>query len=40
MLKDLKNIVARSQSTLMQDAAGALALVVMLVGALHLPGLV
>ena len=39
MLKDLKNIVTRSHATLLQDAAGAVALVVMLVGALHLPGL-
>ncbi|WP_268870854.1 hypothetical protein [Actibacterium mucosum] len=40
MLKDLKSVIARSHSTLLQDAAGAVALVVMLVGALHLPGMI
>ena len=39
MIKDLKNTVARSE-TIMQDFAGAAALVVMLVVGLHLPGLI
>ena len=34
----LKSIAARSQETLVHDAAGAAALVVMLVVGLHLPG--
>jgi hypothetical protein len=36
----LKTIAARSQDTLVQDAAGVAALVVMLFVGLHLPGLV
>lgn len=40
MLNDLKQICARSSATLPEDAAGAIALVVMLLVALHLPGLV
>jgi hypothetical protein len=36
----LKAIATRSQDTLVEDAAGAAALVVMLVAGLHLPGLV
>ncbi|WP_299029995.1 hypothetical protein [uncultured Sulfitobacter sp.] len=36
----VKAIAARSQDTLVQDAAGAAALIVMLVVGLHLPGLV
>ena len=36
----VKAIAARSQDTLMQDAAGAAALIVMLVVGLHLPSLV
>ena len=39
MFKDLKSIIARSGDTLVQDIAGAAALVMMLVVALHLPGL-
>ncbi len=38
MLTDIKTALTRSQETLLQDAAGAAALVVMLVVALHLPG--
>ncbi|MEX5728912.1 hypothetical protein Ga0609869_002265 [Rhodovulum iodosum] len=40
MLTELKTVIARSQATLLQDAAGAAALMVMLVVGLHLPGLV
>lgn len=40
MLKTLKSIATRSQDTLLQDAAGAAALVVMLVVGLHLPSFV
>ena len=36
-LKTLKSIVLRSQDTLLQDAVGAAALVVMLVVGLHVP---
>ncbi|WP_257786734.1 hypothetical protein [Sulfitobacter alexandrii] len=39
-LKTLKSIAARSQDTLLQDALGAAALVVMLVVGLHLPSFI
>lgn len=39
-LNTLKTIAKRSQGTLLQDAVGAAALVVMLVVGLHLPGFV
>ncbi|CUH41461.1 MULTISPECIES: hypothetical protein [Ruegeria] len=38
MLTQIKTAISRSHSTLLQDAAGAVSLVVMLVVALHLPG--
>ncbi len=38
MYRDFKAVLARSAATLPQDIAGATALVVMLVLALHLPG--
>ncbi|WP_299558595.1 hypothetical protein [uncultured Sulfitobacter sp.] len=38
--RTVKAIAARAQHTLLQDAAGAAALVIMLVVGLHLPGLV
>ena len=37
MLSQIKTAFTRSQSTILQDAAGAGSLVVMLVVALHLP---
>ncbi|RLK10550.1 hypothetical protein [Ruegeria conchae] len=37
MLSQIKTAFTRSQSTILQDAAGAVSLVVMLVVALHLP---
>lgn len=40
MLKDIRTVMRRSQSTLLQDAIGASALVVMLMVALHIPGFV
>lgn len=40
MLTQIKTALDRSRDTLLQDAAGAAALVVMLVASLHLPGLV
>ncbi|WP_303048849.1 hypothetical protein [Phaeobacter sp. HF9A] len=40
MATQLKSVLRNSQSTLLQDAAGAASLVVMLVVALHLPGLI
>ena len=39
-LKTLKSIATRSHETLLQDAVGAAALVVMLVVGLHLPNLI
>ncbi|MDX1743035.1 MAG: hypothetical protein R3186_05500 [Ruegeria sp.] len=38
MLTQIKTTLSRSQSTILQDAAGAVSLVVMLMVALHLPG--
>ena len=38
--KTLKTILLRSHATLLQDAAGAAALIVMLVVGLHLPAFV
>ena len=38
MLDDIKTVLSRSHSTLLQDAVGAAALVVFLVVALHMPG--
>lgn len=40
MLTQIKTAVSAHRDTLLQDAMGALALVVMLVVALHLPGLI
>ena len=37
MLTQIKTAFYRSQSTILQDAAGAVSLIVMLVVALHLP---
>lgn len=39
-LTTIKSIATRSRATLLQDAAGAAALVVMLVVSLHLPAFV
>ncbi|MCZ4351463.1 hypothetical protein O4H61_02950 [Roseovarius aestuarii] len=39
MFHQIKTAAARSQDTLLGDAMGAVALVVMLVGGLYLPGL-
>jgi hypothetical protein len=38
MLTQIKTAISRSQSTLLQDALGAVSLVVMLMVALHMPG--
>ncbi|GAA6207366.1 hypothetical protein NBRC116601_06590 [Cognatishimia sp. WU-CL00825] len=38
MYTQIKAVVRNSQSTLVQDAVGAAALVVMLLVALHIPG--
>lgn len=40
MLDDIKIVYARSGATILQDAIGAAALVVMLTVGLYLPGLV
>lgn len=40
MLTDLTNALLRSRATLTADLAGGAALVVLLLAALHLPGLV
>lgn len=39
-LRTLKTIATRSQATLLQDALGAAALIVMLVGGLYIPSFV
>ncbi|WP_269150150.1 hypothetical protein [Ruegeria lacuscaerulensis] len=38
MLTQIKTAISRSHATLLQDAAGAVSLVVILMVALHLPG--
>jgi len=40
MIHQIKTAAARSQDTLLADALGAMALVVLLMGCLYLPGLV
>ncbi|GAA6198968.1 hypothetical protein [Aquicoccus sp. SU-CL01552] len=40
MLTQIKTTLSTSRKTLLQDALGAAALMAMLLGALHLPGLV
>lgn len=40
MLTQIKTIASRSHVTLLQDAAGAMALIVMLVIGLHLPSFI
>ncbi len=39
MIHQIKTVAARSQDTLLSDAIGAAALMVMLMGCLYLPGL-
>jgi len=39
MAKELKSAIVRSRETLLADAVGAVALIVILVGGLSLPGL-
>lgn len=39
MLSQIKTALTRSQNTLLQDAVGAASLVVILMVALHVPGL-
>ena len=39
MIKDVKDVIARSHSSLLADALGAVSLMAMLVVALHLPNL-
>ncbi|WP_281283974.1 hypothetical protein [Roseovarius arcticus] len=39
MIHQIKTVAARSQETLLGDAVGAAALMVMLMGCLYLPGL-
>ena len=40
MLRDLKDVLHRTQATFLQDLAGVAALGVILVGGLFLPGIV
>lgn len=40
MLKEVKDVFARSSATLIEDALGVLSLFVLLIAGLHLPGLV
>jgi len=39
MIKDVKAVIARSQGNLLHYALGAVALMVILLGSLHLPSL-
>lgn len=39
MIKDIKSVIARSHRTLLADALGAVAIMTMLVGFLHIPSL-
>ncbi|MCV2892293.1 hypothetical protein [Lentibacter sp. XHP0401] len=39
MIKDVKDVIARSHSTMLADALGAIALLTILVVALHVPSL-
>ena len=39
MLSQISDVIRRSGATLVQDMAGAVALLVLLLAALHLPGL-
>lgn len=38
MIKQVKDVIARSNATLAQDAIGAVALMMILLGSLHIPG--
>lgn len=40
MLSQIKTVLTANRDTLLQDAIGAAALVVILLGSLHLPGLI
>lgn len=40
MIKDVKAVLSRSSATIWQDAVGGMCLLVMLFGALHLPGVI
>ncbi|MCW1955408.1 hypothetical protein [uncultured Lentibacter sp.] len=40
MIKDVKDVIARAQTSLLADALGAVSLLTMLVVALHLPSLI
>ncbi len=39
MLRDIKSVLRRAEATIWQDFAGGLALLIMLIGGLYLPGL-
>jgi len=40
MFAEIRSVLLRSRDTLIEDAAGAVALMVMLVVGLHLPGVI
>ena len=40
MIEQIKNTLQHSPTTLLQDAIGAASLIVMLIAALHMPGLI
>lgn len=40
MLKEIKGVLTRSSTTIWQDIAGGVALMVVLYGGLYLPGLI
>ncbi len=39
MLKEVKAVLLRAEKTIWQDFAGGAALIIVLIGGLHLPGL-
>ncbi|SHJ25663.1 hypothetical protein SAMN05444000_106149 [Shimia gijangensis] len=39
MMTQIKNVIRNSRSTLIQDSFGAVALIVMMLVALHVPGI-
>ncbi len=39
MLKEIQTVISRAETTIWKDFAGGMALIVMLVGGLYIPGL-
>lgn len=40
MMNDVKTALSRSSATILSDTIGAVSLIVLLIGALHLPGMI